>query len=278
MDTRELWLGSLSAEELLALDPWTILTAEKAKKYLLIAGRGVLRKNSDRGLAEMSNDELLHEVYPLLCEKLPAILKSSLAVESENRDRFIFGSLRNLVQMRLNEMVFGCNNPSTFVYLEEHEILRRARDGSLGSSDTVSDSGLMNPNDMFRSHSLLMSHYEHQINEFVETYGSHEPQFLSDGAVVADADIQQRHMLIERFRPYLSSRDTDILRHLILGQDDRNIIALEVGSAPKQISRARQRIQRTMREVLHSLGWADEEIDADILKRAVTAEPFTAGA
>lgn len=247
MDNREIWLTQLGDDELRALDPWTILTTPNAQRFLVIAGRSVLRKQSRFGLSSMSNDELLHEVYPMLCEALPGILSSCAAkIKPHNRDRFIFGCLAKLIKLRLNEIVFGSNCPQSRVYLEEVAHLRAyCNDGD----DTSFPS----------AHSLMCSH-DHQINQYIEAHSSHEPQFLSDAERVPEQDIQNRHLLIERFRPYLTTREVEVLRCLLLQNDDRSLVALEIGTTPKQVSRYRQSIQRKLRSVLCDLGWTEAEI------------------
>ncbi|GGM32178.1 hypothetical protein ACFQDN_22420 [Pseudomonas asuensis] len=104
MEYRTMWLADLTDSELRELDPWRILTADKARGFLIMAARDALGRYKKFGLAKMDNDELLHEVYPILYDALPGILASCVdATEPENRDRFIYGSLRRLIRCRLAE-------------------------------------------------------------------------------------------------------------------------------------------------------------------------------
>lgn len=246
MDNREYWLNTLSDEELLALSPWDIVTTENARKFLTSAGRAVLRRYSWLGLSKMSGEEILHEVYPTLVESLPGILNTCVKRSApENRDRFIFGCLSRLIRYRLSELVFGASCPSERFYIEEL--------GEKCMGDNSSPS-------MLPSAHSLMHPYMDEINLYIESQPSYHPQFLSESEFVADKNIQDKHALIEQFRSFLTSREVDILRSMLLNSDDRSLVALEVGTTPKQVSRYRQSIQRKMRTILKDLGWEDEEI------------------
>lgn len=257
MENRELWLNSLSDDEVQNINPWDILTQPKAEQFIISIGRGILRKNSRFGLGRITNLELLHEVYPTLCEALPGILAACVTkTAKENRDRYIFGSLGNLIRLRLNEMVFGTNSPSARLYLEEVPQLVSLFSGN-GFDDT------------FPAAHNLMHPYEDQVNAYVESHSSHEPQFLSDAELIPDQDIQNRHLLIERFRPYLTIRENEVLRCLLLQCEDRSMVALEIGSSPKQVSRYRQSIQKKLAKVLVQLGWEESEI-AELVRKRIT--------
>ncbi|WP_434155693.1 hypothetical protein [Pseudomonas sp. JZ134] len=121
MEYRTMWLTDLTDSELRELDPWRILTADRARGFLIMAARDALGRYKKKfGLAKMDNDELLHEVYPMLYEALPEIMASCIdATEPENRDRFIYGNLRRLIRCRLAEQVFGGIAPNDLTYIEE---------------------------------------------------------------------------------------------------------------------------------------------------------------
>lgn len=261
MDNREIWLTQLTDEEVRNLNPWDILTKPNAQRFLVIAGRSVLRKQSRFGLSSMTNEELLHEVYPMLCEALPGILSSCAAkIKPHNRDRFIFGSLAKLIKLRLNELVFGSSCPSERVYLEEVAPLR-----AIFSNGHESEA--------FPAYHSLMYAHDNQINAYIESHSSHEPQFLSDAERVPEQEIQNRHILIERFRPFLTTREVEVLRCLLLQHEDRSLVALEIGTTPKQVSRYRQSIQRKLRTVLTQLGWTEAEISELAPKRRESDQP-----
>ncbi len=261
MYSRELWLTSLSDEELLALSPWTILTTENAKKFLITSGRSVLRKHARFGLSMMSNEELLHEVYPMLVEALPGILNTCVKRSiPENRDRFIYGCLSKLIRCRLADLVFGSNCPTERLYLEEI------------TPHVAGDDE--HPSSMPVAHSL-MHPYVDQINSYMESQSAYQPQFLSESECVPEQDVQNRHTLIEQFRPYLTSREVDVLRCMLLNFEDRSLIALEVGTTPKQVSRYRQSIQKKMKAVLAELGWNETEI-VDLVGKRTGVTPATA--
>jgi DNA-binding CsgD family transcriptional regulator len=263
MDDREVWLNKLSNEELLALSPWDIITTENAKRFLLIAGRGVLRKHSKLGLSAMPDDELLHEVYPLLCDAMPGILQSCILKSTpDKRDRFIFGCLAKLINFRLCELVFGSYTPTDSVYLEEISIGR-----SLLHDDDDSGGG-------FPFAHSLMSQYDSSINSYFEAHSSHEPQFLSDSACVPEQAIQNRHLMIEQYRTFLTTREVEVLRCMLLQNVDRSLVALEIGTTPKQVSRYRQSIQKKLKRTLGELGWSEAEI-FDLVKKQKDAEPQT---
>lgn len=62
----------------------------------------------------------LRELYPMLHDAIPGILANcASSVEPENRDRFIYGSLRRLIRCRLAEQVFGPVSPNDLIYIEE---------------------------------------------------------------------------------------------------------------------------------------------------------------
>ncbi|KKN96182.1 hypothetical protein LCGC14_0171120 [marine sediment metagenome] len=252
MNSRETWLNELSEEQLLSLKPWDILTTENARKFLIASGRAVLRRHQRMGLSLMSNEEVLHEVYPMLVENLPGILSNCLKHSAEeNRDRYIFGCMARLIRCRLTEQVFGSNRPTDFVYMEEIPML-------------IADE--QNTSSLPSSHSL-MHPYVQQVNAYLEA-NSEAPQFLSESEFVPEKNFQARHALIERFRPYLTSREADVLRSMLLSSEDRSLVALDVGTTPKQVSRYRQSIQRKLRSVLVDLGWNDQEISRLIGKKS----------
>lgn len=76
MEYRTTWLEDLSEDELRSLDPWRILTAEKARGFLIMAARDALGAYKKFGMAQMRNKELLHEVYSMLYDSLPGILSA----------------------------------------------------------------------------------------------------------------------------------------------------------------------------------------------------------
>lgn len=242
MDQRELWLTQLSDEEIEKLSPWDILLTENAQRFLVAVGRSVLKDHAYHGLARMPNEELLHEMYPVLAENLPSILRKCIkSTDAENRDRFIFGCLQKLVKFRLTNLVFGTGNPRENVYLDELNI-------------THDDSSLV------RFHEL-MNPAAYELNEFYEARGAHEPSFLSESEFVADREVQRRHVLIEGVRTYLSCREAEVLRHILLLHDDRSLVALELGTTPKQVSRYRASIQRKLQGLLLGLGWTHSELE-----------------
>lgn len=248
METRECWLNELDAEELRRLNPWDVLLTKNATNFLIGVGRGVLSRSSRFGLSHMSNEELLHELYPMLCENLPCILSSCAdRIEPENRDRFVFGCLRKLVNLRLNEMVFGTSSPSDRVYIEEITAFAAGYGDGNGSSFPPAHS--------------LMSQHDNLVNAFIEANTSHEPQFLADSERVLDEEFQQKHVWVEQLRPLLTGREVEVLRSIILQGEDRSIVALEIGSTPKQVSRYRQSIRRKLRSLLGDLGWTDTEVN-----------------
>lgn len=248
MEYRTTWLADLTDSELRELDPWRILTAEKARGFLIMAARDALGRYKRFGLAKMDNDELLHEVYPMLYDALPGILSSCVdATEPENRDRFIYGSLRRLIRCRLAEQVFGAIAPNDLIYIEEVST----------ASDDADDSYLP------VSHSLMMP-YIADVNAYLESHPNYQPQFLSESQFVPEEQVQMIHRMIEMFRHYLTNREVDVLRNLLLNYQDRSMVALEVGTTPKMVSRYRQSIQQKMKAVLNELGWSSAEL-ADLL-------------
>lgn len=243
MEYRTTWLAELSADELRALDPWLILTADKARGFLIMAARDALGAYKRFGMARMENDELLHEVYPMLHDALPGILSACVtATAPETRDRFIYGSLRRLIRRRLAEQVFGGIGPSDLIYIEE-----------VWGSDDADDSHLPS------SHALMIP-YLADVNAYLEAHPNYQPQFLSESQYVPEAQVQMIHRLIEMFRHYLTSREVDVLRNLLLNYQDRSMVALEVGTTPKMVSRYRQSIQKKMVAVLEDLGWSTDEL------------------
>jgi hypothetical protein len=241
-----MWLADLTDSELRELDPWRILTADKARGFLIMAARDALGRYKKFGLAKMDNDELLHEVYPMLYDALPRILASCVdATEPENRDRFIYGSLRRLIRCRLAEQVFGGIAPNELIYIEEMSNV----------TDDADDSYLP------VTHSLMLP-YLADINAYLESHPNYQPQFLSESQFVPEEQVQLIHRMIEMFRHYLTNREVDVLRNLLLNYQDRSMVALEVGTTPKMVSRYRQSIQKKMKAVLKDLGWSAAELTA----------------
>lgn len=248
MNNRETWLAGLSDSELLALNPWTILTTENARRFLISAARHTLQNYRRRGLSQMSNEELLHEFYPMLHDAIPGILNSCVAsTRPENRDRFIYGSLGRLIRRRLPELVFGSIPPSDVLYIEEIS--------AAANSDDADVTGLP------ANHSLMYP-YLREINSYLESQHNYQPQFLSESQFVPEEQVQKLHRLIEMFRHYLTNREVEVLRNLLLNYQDRSMVALEVGTTPKMVSRYRQSIQRKMRVVLKKLGWSVDELNS----------------
>lgn len=214
MEHRTTWLAELTEQELRDINPWLILTSEKARGFLIMSARDALGRYRKFGLAQMSNDELLHEIYPMLHDALPGILANcSTSVEPENRDRFIYGSLRRLIRCRLAEQVFGQVSPGDLIYIEE--VSR--------TPDDADDSYLPS------AHSLMLP-YIADVNSYLEAHANHQPQFLSESQFVPEEHVQLVHLLIERFRHYLTNREVDVLRNLLLNYQDRSMVALEVGT------------------------------------------------
>lgn len=252
MEYRTTWLAELSDDELRTLDPWRILTADKARGFLIMAARDALGAYRRFGIARMDNDELLHEVYPMLHDALPGILSACVtATAPETRDRFIYGSLRLLISRRLAVQVFGGVAPSDLLYIEE-----------VSASDDADDSYLPS------SHAL-MTPYLADVNAYLEAHPNYQPQFLSESQYVPEEQVQMIHRLIEMFRHYLTSREVDVLRNLLLNYQDRSMVALEVGTTPKMVSRYRQSIQKKMVAVLEDLGWSSDELNS-LLGKAVS--------
>ena len=78
--------------------------------------------------------------------------------------------------------------------------------------------------------------------------------------------------MIEMFRHYLTSREVDVLRNLLLNYQDRSMVALEVGTTPKMVSRYRQSIQKKMMAVLEDLGWSSDELKMLLGKAVIRTE------
>lgn len=256
MNHRETWLADLTDSELLALNPWDILTADNARGFLINSARKTLSKFGRFGLSVMSNDELLHEVYLMLYEALPGILTSCItSVEPANRDRFIYGCLRRLIQRRLVELVFGSIPPSDLIYIEE-----------VNSASEDPDSSVMPA-----SHSLMLP-FIADVNSYLESKPNYQPQFLSESEFVPEEQVQLIHRMIEMFRHFLTNREAEVLRNLLLNYQDRSMVALEVGTTPKMVSRYRQSIQKKMKEVLLNLGWSSKELNGLLGKIAAFEE------
>lgn len=256
MEYRTTWLAELSETELRTLDPWRILTAEKARGFLIMAARDALRAYKRFGMARMENDELLHEVYPMLHDALPGILSACVtATAPEKRDRFIYGSLRLLIRRRLADQVFGGVAPTDLIYIEEVS----------SANDDVDDSYMPS------SHSLMIP-YLADVNAYLESHPNYQPQFLSESQYVPDEQVQMIHRMIEMFRHYLTSREVDVLRNLLLNYQDRSMVALEVGTTAKMVSRYRQSIQKKMMAVLEDLGWSSDELKTLLGKAISRAE------
>lgn len=246
MEYRTTWLAELTGSELRDLDPWRILTADKARGFFIMAARDALGRYKRLGLAKMDNDELLHEVYTMLHGALPGILANCVdATAPENRDRFIYGSLRRLIRCRLAEQVFGSIAPSDIIYIEEVSSI----------TDDADDSYLP------VCHSL-MHPFLACVNAYLESHPNYQPQFLSESEFVPEEQVQMIHRMIEMFRHYLTSREVEVLRNLLLNYQDRSMVALEVGTTPKMVSRHRQSIQQKMKAVLKDLGWSAAELSA----------------
>lgn len=255
MEYRTTWLAELSEDELRTLDPWRILTADKARGFLIMAARDALRAYKRFGMARMDNDELLHEVYPMLHDALPGILSACVtATAAETRDRYIYGSLRHLIRRRLAEQVFGGIAPTDLLYIEE-----------VSTGDDADDSYLPS------SHALMIP-YLADVNAYLEAHPNYQPQFLSESQYVPEEQVQMIHRLIEMFRHYLTSREVDVLRNLLLNYQDRSMVALEVGTTPKMVSRYRQSIQKKMLAVLEDLGWSSDELKLLLGKSVSRAE------
>ncbi|HDS1721789.1 hypothetical protein NPS53_09770 [Pseudomonas putida] len=255
MEYRTTWLAELSEDELRSLNPWRILTAENARGFLIMAARDALGAYKRFGLARMDNDELLHEVYPMLHDALPGILSACVsATAPETRDRYIFGSLKNLIRRRLAEQVFGRLAPTDLIYMEE-----------VSAGDDADDSHLHS------SHALMIP-YLTDVNAYLEAHPNYQPQFLSESQYVPEEQVQMIHRLIEMFRHYLTSREVDVLRNLLLNYQDRCMVALEVGTTPKMVSRYRQSIQKKMVAVLKTLGWTPDDVNTLLGKPVSRAE------
>lgn len=260
MEHREIWLASLSDSELVTLCPWRILITDNARGFLISSARHALSGYKRFGLAQMTNDELLHEVYPVLHDAIPGILASCVSsTERENRDRFIYGSLRRLIARRLPELVFGKIGPNSLVYIEEC---------SRYSGDDA-DSTYMPA-----SHELMLP-FVSDVNSYLESQPNYQPQFLSESQFVPEEQVQKIHRLIEMFRHYLTNREVEVLRNLLLNYQDRSMVALEVGTTPKMISRYRQSIQAKMKNVLKDLGWSQAELGA-LLRKVLPSDDGTA--
>lgn len=255
MEYRTTWLAALSDDELRTLNPWRILTAEKARGFLIMAARDALGAYKRFGMARMDNDDLLHEVYPMLHDALPGILSACVtATAPETRDRFIYGSLRHLIRRRLAPQIFGGLAPNDLIYIEEVSAVEDADDSYLPSS-----------------HALMIP-YLADVNAYLEARANYQPQFLSESQYVPEEQVQMIHRLIEMFRHYLTSREVDVLRNLLLNYQDRSMVALEVGTTPKMVSRYRQSIQKKMVAVLEDLDWPADEIQSLLGKAVSRAE------
>jgi hypothetical protein len=256
---RETWLAALSDSELLALNPWDILTTDNARGFLISSARHTLSSFKRFGLSVMSNDDLLHEVYPMLHDAIPGILTNCIAsTVPENRDRFIYGCLRRLVRCRLIDLVFGSIPPSDLIYIEE-----------VSSAAEDPDSSFMPA-----SHSLMLP-FIADVNSYLESKPNFQPQFLSESEFVPEEQVQIVHRMIEMFRHYLTSREIEVLRNLLLNYQDRSMVALEVGTTPKMVSRYRQSIQKKMKAVLKDLGWSPSELTT-LLGKITASEEATA--
>lgn len=178
------------------------------------------------------------------------------ATAPDNRDRFIYGSLRLLIRRRLPALVFNGVAPSDLIYIEEV--------GTAG--EDVDDTYLPS------SHAL-MTPYLAGVNAYLESHPNYQPQFLSESQYVPEEQVQMIHRMIEMFRHYLTSREVDVLRNLLLNYQDRSMVALEVGTTPKMVSRYRQSIQKKMMAVLEDLGWSSDELKSLLGKAISRAEP-----
>jgi hypothetical protein len=205
-----------------------------------MAARDALGAYKKFGMAQMMNEELLHEVYPMLYDSLPGILSACVtATAPDSRNRFIYESLRLVIRRRLTALVFNGVAPSDVIYIEKV--------GTGG--DDVDDSYLPS------SHAL-MTPYSAGVNAYLESHPNYQPQFLSESQYVPEEHVQEIHRMIEIFRHYLTSREVNVLRSLLLNYQDRSMVALEVGTTPKMVSRYRQSIQKKMMGVLENLGWS----------------------
>lgn len=262
MEYRTTWLTGLSDSELIGLDPWTILTADTARGFFVMAARDALRSYKRFGLSHMSNEELLQEVYTMLHSAVPGILKNCLAEAApENRDKYVYGSLRTLIRKKLPHQVFGAISPNDIFYIEEMPMLPDEADDSY----------------MVSSHSLMHPALN-AMNSYLESQPNYQPQFLSESQFVPEEQVQLVHRLIEKFRPYLTSREVVVLRNLLMNYSDRSMVALEVGTTPKMVSRYRHSIQRKMKSVLVDLGWSAAELTALLGKPSPSVEGLLRGA
>ncbi|MCF5374474.1 hypothetical protein [Pseudomonas syringae] len=256
MNHRETWLAALSDSELLALNPWDILTSDNARGFLISTARQTLSKFKRFGLSKMDNEDLLHEVYPMLYDALPGIFASSIASSTpEDRDRFIYGCLRRLVRCRLIELVFGSISPCDLIYIEE-----------------VSSAAEDSDNPFLPTSNGLMHPFLTEVNSYLESQPNYQPQFLSESQFVPEEHVQMIHRMIEMFRHYLTNREIEVLRNLLLNYQDRSMVALEVGTTPKMVSRYRQSIQKKMKDVLMDLGWSSSELTKLLGKAQASVE------
>lgn len=80
------------------------------------------------------------------------------------------------------------------------------------------------------------------------------PQFLSDGIVLSDEGLQQRHQNIEQIRRFLTPRQHQILRLAVIEQQAPSVMSEMLGLTTKQVWKVRRALIAKLGEIAEEVG------------------------
>lgn len=252
---RNNWLAGLTCQQFVNLNPWDFITHPASNGQWLGSIRSVLS-------TRLTDDELLSIVYPGLhtattsairnhAKRSEELLATTLADlesrDASDADRKLALLNHGIATSRLRAK---CLVGYALSYIEKYGLAEVVRE--LPGNGTYSVNDLDTISLTPRAHALQ---HEYMLNS--SNYNdslSSLPQFLSDGIVLSDEGLQQRHQNIEQIRRFLTPRQHQILRLAVIEQQAPSVMSEMLGLTTKQVWKVRRALNAKLGEIAEEVG------------------------
>lgn len=205
---REQWLAGMSREEFAGMCPWQFVMHPES------VGQWEAEFAKAFKLRRYSRDELLSLIAAGLYGVVRRQLQKYGDAPPERRAQILIGSCIQYVRT---------NAVKAAVLFEP------------GDPQTLSLEGLI---ELPRTHGL-QDEYSLHADSFREALQV-APQYLSEGVVLEDENLQRRHAHVESIRVYLKQREHQVLRLLLIERLESDAIAETLNVCRRQVWRLRR--------------------------------------
>ncbi|WP_409286809.1 helix-turn-helix domain-containing protein [Pseudomonas guariconensis] len=228
---RNTWLAGLTSEQFLNLDPWAFVLHDESNQQWIAEIRSKIS-------VRLKDDEILQIVYPGLHDTTRSAIRNHGSGNPEGRGKCLLGYA--LAYLRK----YGCA-----LVIEETP--------GYGTYSVTDLDGLpFAP----RAHGFS-AEYHSSVSEYTDSLSA-VPQFLSDGVVLSDEGLQERHRNIETLRRFLTPREHQILRLAVLEQHKSGDMGTIMGLGAKQVWKVRRALKRKLASIAIDQGACPNKVAA----------------